>query len=152
MSDAKLWIDEVGCTATITGTNVSYTMPLWVLDVIRDIIGAEAEKKVEVTHRDFDTQQELLDRYRAENAKLREDLEDQEGYDQMLRDRLRQQTELCVKAEAENAKLRELVRELWTYAEQELDCDETCSYGAVCDWKDCVLTRRMRELGVEVDG
>ena len=46
----------------------------------------------------------------------------------------------------ENAKLRELVRELWTYAEQELDCDETCSYGAVCDWKDCVLTRRMREL------
>lgn len=72
MSDAKLWIDEVGCTATITGTNVSYTMPLWVLDVMRDIIWADAEKEVEVTHSDFDTQQELLDRYRAENAKLRE--------------------------------------------------------------------------------
>ena len=53
--------------------------------------------------------------------------------------------------QAENAKLRELVRELWTYAEQELVCDETCPYGAVCDWRDCVFTRRMRELGVEVD-
>ena len=76
MSDAKLWIDEVGCTATITGTNVSYTMPLWVLDVMRDIIWAEAEKEVEVTHSDFDTQQELLDRYRTENAKLRELVQD----------------------------------------------------------------------------
>ena len=52
---------------------------------------------------------------------------------------------------SENAKLRELARELWTYAEQELVCDETCPYGAVCDWRDCVFTRRMRELGVEVD-
>ena len=79
MSDAKLWIDEVGCTATIAGTNVSYTMPLWVFDVMRDIIGAEAEKKVEVTHRDFDTQQELLDRHRAENVKLRELVKDMFG-------------------------------------------------------------------------
>ena len=54
--------------------------------------------------------------------------------------------------QAENAKLRELVRELWTYAEQELVCDWTCSYGAACDWRDCVFKRRMRELGVEVDG
>ena len=51
---------------------------------------------------------------------------------------------------ADNAKLRELVRELWFYAEQELVCDETCPYGAVCDWRDCVFRRRMRELGVEV--
>ena len=51
--------------------------------------------------------------------------------------------------ESENAKLRELVRELWTYAEQELLCDENCPYGAVCDWRDCVFERRMRELGVE---
>lgn len=50
---------------------------------------------------------------RAENAKLREDIEDQEGYDQMLRDRLRQQTELCVKAEAENARLHKLVQRMW---------------------------------------
>lgn len=76
MIDAKLWIDEVGCTATITGVNVSYTMPLWVFDVMRDIIVAEADKKVEVTHRDFDIQQELLDKYMAENAKLRELLAD----------------------------------------------------------------------------
>lgn len=52
---------------------------------------------------------------------------------------------------AENAKLRELVRELWFYAEQELVCDSTCQYGAVCDWRDCVFRRSMRELGVEVD-
>lgn len=49
----------------------------------------------------------------SEVAKLREDLEDQEGYDQMLRDRLRQQTELCVKAEAENARLHKLVQRMW---------------------------------------
>lgn len=49
------------------------------------------------------------------------------------------------------AKLRELVRELWTYAEQDLLCDENCSYGAVCDWRDCVFKRRMRETGIEVD-
>lgn len=72
MNDAKLWINDADSTATITGVNVSYTMPLWVFEVMRDIIVAEAEKKVEVTHRDFDIQQELLDRYRAENAALRE--------------------------------------------------------------------------------
>ena len=55
------------------------------------------------------------------------------------------------KIEADNAKLRELVRELWTYTEQVLVCDGNCSYGAVCDWKDCVFEQRMRELGVEVD-
>ena len=42
---------------------------------------------------------------KSENTKLRNELEDQEGYDQMLRDRLRQQTELCVKAEDENKRL-----------------------------------------------
>lgn len=47
-----------------------------------------------------------LARAEAENAKLREDMDDQEGYDQMLRDRLRQQTELHVKSESENSKLR----------------------------------------------
>ncbi len=72
MSDAKLWIDEGNYTATITEANVSYTMPLWVFEDMHDIIMAEAEKKVEVTHRDFDVQQGLLDRYKAENAKLRE--------------------------------------------------------------------------------
>ena len=50
---------------------------------------------------------------------------------------------------SENAKLRELVRELWFYAEQELVCDSTCQYGAVCDWRDCVFRRSMRELGVD---
>lgn len=58
-------------------------------------------------------------------------------------------------SEAENAKLRELAGELWTYAEQELLCDENCPYGDTCDWMEptvvCVFKRRMRELGVEVD-
>lgn len=52
----------------------------------------------------------------------------------------------------ENAKLRELALELWTYAEQELLCDENCPYGDTCDWMEptvvCVFKRRMRELGV----
>lgn len=45
-------------------------------------------------------------------AELREEVEGQQGYDQMLRDRLRQQTELYVKAKGENERLRELVRGL----------------------------------------
>lgn len=153
MSDAKLWINDADSTATIAGVNVSYTMPLWVFDVMRDIIEVEAEKKVEVTHRDFDTQQELLDYLFCENKKLREDLEDQEGYDQMLRDRLRQQTELCVKAEAENAKLRELVRGLYK-AFMHSNCYRWCGFKEPCnhilDCK-CQWYDRMRELGVEVD-
>ena len=148
MSDATLWINDADSTATITGVNVSYTMPLWVFDVMRDIIEAEAEKKVKVTHRDFDIQQELLDYLFCENKKLREDLEDQEGYDQMLRDRLRQQTELCVKAEAENAKLRELVRTI--YMCSCIQCDR-CEYGHgnSCSFD---AESELRELGVEVDG
>lgn len=58
--------------------------------------------------------------------------------------------------QAERDKLRELARELWFYAEQELVCDDNCPYGAACDWMEptvvCVFKRRMRELGVEVDG
>lgn len=42
-----------------------------------------------------------------ENAKLREDMEDMEGYDQMLRDERRQESELYVKAKVENEQLRE---------------------------------------------
>ena len=69
------------------------------------------------------------------NAMLREDLEDQEGYDQMLRDRLRQQTELRVKAEAENAKLLKAVDYLYGFAKTlGVDADD------------------LRELGIEVDG
>lgn len=72
MSDATLWINDADSTATITGVNVSYIMPLWVFEGIRDIIVTEVEKKAEVTYHDFDIQQELLDRYRADNVKLRE--------------------------------------------------------------------------------
>ena len=88
------------------------------------------------------------------NARLREDLEDQEGYDQMLRDRLRQQTELCVKAEADNAKLRELVTDMYRCSDPCNDCQHYSgsNTGYYCGlgigWK----ARRMRELGIEVDG
>lgn len=90
---------------------------------------------------------------KSENAKLREDLEDQEGYDQMLRDRLRQQTELCVKAEAENAKLRKLLLDVWNDAIQfddfwdyVNDDGEIYSEDELPHYQD-----RMRDLGVEVD-
>ena len=85
---------------------------------------------------------------RAENAKLREDLEDQEGYDQMLRDRLRQQTELHVKAEAENAKLRKLCVDLYKLADESY-----VPFVAENKWMDefTDIERRMRELGIEAD-
>ena len=109
---------------------------------------------------------DLLD----ENAKLREDMEDLEGYDQMLRDRLRQETELRVKVNAENAQLRdqleeqkcfavdlerdvralrELVRDLVRWHEVEHRPHEELRF-----WgdKSSGVYARMRELGVEVDG
>ena len=49
---------------------------------------------------------EINEQLEDENAKLREDMEDMEGYDQMLRDERRQERELYVKAKAENDKLR----------------------------------------------
>lgn len=134
MSDAKLWIDEVGCTAMITRPNVSYTMPLWVFEDMREIIVAKAEKKVEVTHRDFDIQQELLDRYRAENAKLRQQLADV--------------TESMGRVEERCAKLRELASGL-----RQCFYDEGCEGCPMQDdggW--CVRDIRLRELGIEVDG
>lgn len=72
MSDATLWINDTNGTAAVKKGSAIYTMPLWAFEEMRDIIAAEAEKKVEVTYRDFDIQQELLDRYRADNRKLRE--------------------------------------------------------------------------------
>ena len=80
----------------------------------------------------------------AENAKLREDLEDQEAYDQMLRDRLRQQTELRVKAEAENAKLRELCVKALEWLRWVGGI--TCPPEVPDEFAD-----ELRELGVEVD-
>lgn len=89
---------------------------------------------------------DTIDRLGAENAKLRSELESV-GTASYLYGR----SDL----KAENAKLRELAGELWTYAEQELLCDENCPYGDTCDWMEptvvCVFKRRMRELGVEVD-
>lgn len=76
MSDATLWINYTNGTAAVKNGSVIHTMPLWAFEGMRDIIVAEAEKKAEVTYRDFDIQQELLDRYRAENTKLREYLQD----------------------------------------------------------------------------
>lgn len=70
MSDATLWINNADSTVAVKNGSAIHTMPLWAFEDMRDIIVANAEKKVEVTHRDFDIQQELLDRYRAENATL----------------------------------------------------------------------------------
>ena len=81
----------------------------------------------------------------TENAKLREDMEDLEGYDQMLRDRLRQQTELCVKAESENAKLRALLQDVAICAS-----GKYC-YGCPHQYDGCDRDERLRAEGIEVD-
>jgi hypothetical protein len=86
---------------------------------------------------------ERIDQLSAENAKLRDER------DRMYKANVEKNGEI-LRLLKDNAKLRELVREMWAYAEQELLCDENCSYGAVCDWRDCVFKRRMRELGVDV--
>jgi hypothetical protein len=86
---------------------------------------------------------ERIDQLSAENAKLRDER------DRMYKANVEKNGEI-LRLLKDNAKLRELVREMWAYAEQELLCDENCSYGTVCDWRDCVFKRRMRELGVDV--
>lgn len=86
---------------------------------------------------------ERAERLESENAKLRDER------DRMYKANVEKNGEI-LRLLKDNAKLRELVREMWAYAEQELLCDENCSYGAVCDWRDCVFKRRMRELGVDV--
>lgn len=72
MSDANLWINDDDGTVVVKDGSAIHMVPLWAFEDMRDIIMAVAEKKVEVTHRDFDIQQELLDRYKDENARLRE--------------------------------------------------------------------------------
>lgn len=89
-----------------------------------------------------------VDQLKAENAKLRNDLEDQEAYDQMLRDERRQERELYVKAKKENAKLRELVDDMWFWGYQGYMSSENP------EWQmqhiDRVLDL-MRELGAKTD-
>ena len=89
---------------------------------------------------------------------LERDLEDQEAYGQMLRDRLNQQTELYVKANAENAKLREYAAHLLDFidpAAHQSGCNRICPAYKTCvgstrcvfvDW----AVERARELGFEV--
>lgn len=81
-----------------------------------------------------------------ENEKLRKDMEDLESYDQILRDRLRKETELQVKSNAENAKLRELVEDM-------LDCIEIRAAFNRPPTTDMYeqFAKRASELGVEVD-
>lgn len=88
---------------------------------------------------------DYVSKLQAENAKLREDMEDLEGYDQMLRDRLRQQTELCVKAESENAKLRALLQDVAICAS-----GKYC-YGCPHQYDGCDRDERLRAEGIEVD-
>ena len=99
---------------------------------------------------DFITNAELrieAERLCDENARLREDMKDLEGYDQMLRDRLNQVAELKVKADSENSKLRELVRIAVKY------CDSGTCDGCPILGEDesCPYSDMARELGVEVD-
>lgn len=116
---------------------------------------------------------------KSENTKLRNDLEDQEGYDQMLRDRLRQQTELCVKAEDENKRLcnererlfqanveknGEILRLLEDNAKlgklaakmaralgvKRMWCYGDCMREFECHMQNCPIESALQELGIEV--
>lgn len=99
-----------------------------------------------------------LESLRAENDGLRrqnldlkcnlgDELEELEGYNQTLRDRLRQQTELRAKAESENAKLRRFV----TIRDHCIagGCD-LCQYRKNRESEDveCELDELGRELGI----
>lgn len=92
----------------------------------------------------------------SENSSLRKDLEDLEGYDQVLRDRLGQVTELRVKAEGENAELRDFVKAFLcehadyfaegNYSIVDLDLEHAMHHNQA------VFRRQAKELGIEVDG
>lgn len=89
---------------------------------------------------------EVADRLKAENAKLREQIE-------TFFDAMHKSETATRKLQAENTKLRELVKDMWNCSDPCNDCphynssnDEYyCDLGA--GWK----ARRMRELGIEVD-
>lgn len=91
---------------------------------------------------------ERMDLLGADNARLREDMEDLEGYDQMLRDRLRQVTELKVKTDSENANLRELLRMavfvLWSM--EQISGLRFVGDGTTFD--SAYFKARLRELGI----
>jgi hypothetical protein len=79
----------------------------------------------------------VAEAHERETKRLREEMKDLEGYDQSLRDTLRQESELRVKTRDDNAKLREIARELY---------EDQCFYDD--RWK---YQGRLRELGV-LDG
>lgn len=90
---------------------------------------------------------EVIREYVTENEKLRKDMEDLEGYDQMLRDRLRQETELQVKSKAENEKLRELAHDLYKYF---VDCE--CCHECCDNYPEqelCPYLKRLHALGID---
>ena len=84
--------------------------------------------------------------HERENAKLHEDMEDLEAYDQILRDNLRQDNELRVKAEAENDKLREIAVDMlraMRRMEASAGMDALVGHSA---W----FAPKLQELGIEV--
>lgn len=142
MSDAKLWINDVDSTATIAGTNASYTMPLWAFNVMSEIIVANT-----------------LPHFWTADGTLHIDA-------------LRMPTRIIVNeggpcefvpkreldiAKAENAKLLELVGIIAFCTNKTAhDCDRCAMNGedlrmTVPEWLFCDgLTERLRAIGFEV--
>ena len=90
----------------------------------------------------------------AENAKLREELDDQASYDQILSDILCQQTELCIKAEADNAKLWELssimLKCIMANERKKLICWECPMHKQFDELRSyCCLEQEAKKLGIE---
>ena len=93
---------------------------------------------------------ELLQEERADNAKLRHDLEEANN----------QAEEVCI----ENAKLRELVEDMYGFIKRMdedcgdvtfSDCFDYCKHDTAddgcCKTGGCWYEQRLRELGIEVD-
>ena len=84
------------------------------------------------------------DRARAENARLRGDMEDLEAYDRALRDRLEHLTERSVEAGTERQRLRELARHLYECSRHTI-CSACPHAGDACNFE-----HDMEELGIEL--
>ena len=95
-----------------------------------------------------------LESLASENAKLREELDDQASYDQILSDILCQQTELCIKAEADNAKLWELssimLKCIMANERKKLICWECPMHKQFDELRSyCCLEQEAKKLGIE---
>lgn len=135
----KIWFDPTSGKWALSDGEHYLEVPHWAREIIAD---------------EFERETRQL---KADNDKLREELDDQAGYDQMLRDILCQQTELCIKAEADNAKLRELssimLKCIMANERKKLICWECPMHKQFDELRSyCCLEHEAKKLGIGEDG